>query len=238
MKRKVRKKVGEKQVDDNKVQAILTEFNWIIENAISRQVQLRGKYVVYPYLDDLKSEGALALLESWGRFDPSRGILFSTFTFRRVSGRINNYLDKFVAMETTRYGSINFNNQIDLEGEDIKIDGGGFESDKGLSGYHLKLSHKQPLINNGDKLYGIDRYVYFNEIINQSLEFLSNADKKMLRKVYGLGKEKAISLSEFADNEGLTFKKVSSLKIKALRKLRKKIKKYVDSDLIDELLGY
>ncbi|WP_342435944.1 sigma-70 family RNA polymerase sigma factor [Paenibacillus sp. FSL L8-0436] len=43
-------------------------------------------------LEDLISEGTIALLESYERFDPHRGVLFSTFAYQSIRGRMFDYL--------------------------------------------------------------------------------------------------------------------------------------------------
>lgn len=43
-------------------------------------------------VEDLKSAAYLGLVEAASRFDPSRGIAFSTFAYRRIFGAIQDYL--------------------------------------------------------------------------------------------------------------------------------------------------
>lgn len=50
-----------------------------------------------PLLMDMIQEGSVGLIESVERFDPERGVRFSTFASYRIRGRVLNALDRIRA---------------------------------------------------------------------------------------------------------------------------------------------
>jgi RNA polymerase sigma factor for flagellar operon FliA len=72
-----------RQVEEAKRDALLKDHGGLVHR-LARQVSIRiGKDDV---IDDLASVGLVALFEAHQRFDPTQGVSFSSFAYRRIHG--------------------------------------------------------------------------------------------------------------------------------------------------------
>lgn len=72
---------------DHAVMARLVEENLTLSQAVARKFQGRGVEK-----DDLEQVAAMALMQAIERFDPERGLQFSTFALPTIAGSVRNYL--------------------------------------------------------------------------------------------------------------------------------------------------
>ena len=72
---------------DHAVMARLVEENLPLSQAVARKFQGRGVEK-----DDLEQVAAMALMQAIERFDPERGLQFSTFALPTIAGSVRNYL--------------------------------------------------------------------------------------------------------------------------------------------------
>ena len=72
---------------DHAVMARLVEENLPLRQAVARKFQGRGVEK-----DDLEQVAAMALMQAIERFDPERGLQFSTFALPTIAGSVRNYL--------------------------------------------------------------------------------------------------------------------------------------------------
>lgn len=72
---------------DHAVMARLVEENLSLSQTVARKFQGRGVEK-----DDLEQVAAMALMQAIERFDPERGLQFSTFALPTIAGSVRNYL--------------------------------------------------------------------------------------------------------------------------------------------------
>ena len=83
---------------DHAVMARLVEENLPLRQAVARKFQ--GRAVEK---DDLEQVAAMALMQAIERFDPERGLQFSTFALPTIAGSVRNYLrDRGSTIRLTR----------------------------------------------------------------------------------------------------------------------------------------
>ena len=83
---------------DHAVMARLVEENLSLSQAVARKFQGRGVEK-----DDLEQVAAMALMQAIERFDPKRGLQFSTFALPTIAGSVRNYLrDRGSTIRLTR----------------------------------------------------------------------------------------------------------------------------------------
>lgn len=83
---------------DHAVMARLVEENLPLSQAVALKFQGRGVEK-----DDLEQVAAMALMQAIERFDPERGLQFSTFALPTIAGSVRNYLrDRGSTIRLTR----------------------------------------------------------------------------------------------------------------------------------------
>ena len=83
---------------DHAVMARLGEENLPLSQAVARKFQGQGVEK-----DDLEQVAAMALMQAIERFDPERGLQFSTFALPTIAGSVRNYLrDRGSTIRLTR----------------------------------------------------------------------------------------------------------------------------------------
>ena len=83
---------------DHAVMARLVEENLTLSQAVARKFQGQGVEK-----DDLEQVAAMALMQAIERFDPERGLQFSTFALPTIAGSVRNYLrDRGSTIRLTR----------------------------------------------------------------------------------------------------------------------------------------
>lgn len=71
------------KMEDPEVSRLFSEYVQLV-NKIARS--LRSKLPPGMVLEDLVSYGCIGLMEAWWRYDPDRGVKFTTFAHWRVHG--------------------------------------------------------------------------------------------------------------------------------------------------------
>lgn len=71
--------------DENLKWPLVLRYEGLIKTAA---LQIRGVYSSFAQVDDIVSEGILALLSAVDKFDPEKGIKFETYVSKRIRGMV------------------------------------------------------------------------------------------------------------------------------------------------------
>ena len=142
---------------------------------------------------DLLQEGIVGLIEAVERFDPSKGIKFTTFAPFRIRGRIINYLER--------------NNKKDINLDDST------QAMQDLLGMATNFADPTNTKKNVEKIAEDDMLI---GIVLQSLNRLSEKEKAVVTGIY-IHDKKATDL---ARELGISNSYLSRLQKKGIRRLR------------------
>lgn len=190
----MRIKAGDQRAMDRLVQANL---RFVV--TIARQYQGRGLA-----LDDLVSEGNVALVRAAAKFDGSRGLRFVKYAVGPIRKAIEKALEREGAeqrVEATRNGGTRsvdtpFNGRSNMSLLSVLTDGNAA---------------------------GADERVYSNaveEAVEYALRSLSERELHVVRAFFGMEQERQ-TMAEIADEMGLKRERVRQIRNQALRRLRK-----------------
>jgi RNA polymerase sigma factor FliA len=217
-----------------------------LDNLVDRD-ELVEKYKYYVYsivkkiratlpqnvdFEELVSYGMVGLMESADRFDPRRGIAFTTFSYYRIRGAIFDGLRDMGVLMRSPQGKwvqreANVNDLIQTASDDS--DGGhqtvddeisevGRLVDRILPAYMLSLSDEStPEVVDANELPSeiveLDDLV---KLVRAQVDSLSAKERKLIEKLYF----KQVSTTQLAREMGVTKSWVSRLHSKAIAQLR------------------
>lgn len=93
----------------------LDEYTPLVRSIVTK---LRAEFEL-PADDDLMAAGYLGLVEADSRFDPTRGVLFSTFAYYRVRGAVIDHVRKSTNLSRRAYARIRFAEAADGVAEEV-----------------------------------------------------------------------------------------------------------------------
>ncbi|MBQ0008282.1 MAG: RNA polymerase sigma factor RpoD/SigA [bacterium] len=212
--------------------------------SVAKQYQNQGLS-----LPDLINEGNLGLIKAAEKFDETRGFKFISYAVWWIRQAILQALaeqSRIVRLPLNQVGSLNKINKalskFEQENErrpsaeelaeelDMPIDKVA-ETIK-ISGRHVSVD--APFVEGEDNslldiLVNDDSPIADNGLVNESLAteinraldtMLSEREREIIKKFYGLGGEDEMTLEEIGDTFGLTRERVRQIKEKALRKIK------------------
>lgn len=235
----------------------MIESNLRLVVKIARHYNRRG----LPFLD-LIEEGNLGLMHAIGKFDPERGFRFSTYatwwirqtieraimnqsrtirlpihivkelnTYLRAARKLTQQLDheptceEIAAMVDKPIDEIRA--ILDLNKDTTSIDNPmGQDSDKPLVDVIADDNNVDPV----DQLAEADIHQHLEEWLEQ----LSEKQREIIERRFGLRGYEKTTLEEVGDAVGLTRERVRQIQIEALQKLRRVIEKQGFADNFDQ----
>lgn len=151
--------------------------------------------------DDLKQAAALAILESFPRYDPTRGTRFSTYCFWAVLRGVVDEIQRDSLVRVPRRWS--------RDGRRILSDS---LEDHHDTGDHFDVLKDTILAETA-------------EVLERAMAGLANRDREVLVLKFGLGGGRCRKTVEIAEYLGVTPQRVSQIVARGLAKIASKIKR-------------
>jgi len=209
-----------KEGDNKSFDKILAFFKPIINS-------LAYKFSINPsYLDDLIQEGIIGLYYAINKFDINKSENFNMYAYYWIKQAISRMADKSstliripirkhqklrkIKKDKNYLGSLNY--LVDYEFNFISI------YDSGFSGEDHSLAEKIPCEDNPVKY--LEEKIY-KEDFEYLLDTLSNRERDIIEKRYGLTNSIPMTLREIAHQYNLTSESIRKIEIQALKKLQK-----------------
>jgi RNA polymerase primary sigma factor len=222
----------------------------LIESNLRFVIKIAKKYRKsgLPFLD-LINEGNIGLMEAARRFDPERGVRFTSYAVWwirqailhflsqasqvfRVSPKTANILYRVATTLAKRRSEDN----VTLSREDLAKEIGVTlnELNASLEAAAGTLSLDHPIDDSGDLVLGdtLEQHriqsadiqtvnQHLKEQIGESLGTLSNMEEKVLRLRFGLDSDDPMTLKEIGDRMHLSRERIRQIEAQALGKLRR-----------------
>lgn len=225
---------------------------------IARRLHERLSSELQIPLDDLAAVGAIGLLEAFDRFEPSRGIQFTTFAEYRIRGAMYDALRENDSFSRRRR---QLSKRVNTAAEEIRRSEGRNPSarevaDKlgiDLDEYHSAVDRTKPVVHLSldapddasegrslseripDPAFGALSGIVATEVreaLKTSILELPERQRQCVMMYYG----SELTLAEIAQVFGITVSRVSQILTEAREKLRKRMLTMVDAEDIEQSL--
>ena len=156
-------------------------------------------------LSDLVAEGNLGLLKAYTKFNPKVDVKFISYSVYWIRQSILEALEK----------------RNDINGEELPLD---YEKqEENVDEDYLEAENTPNLVNEfvEDEADGeMERINKQREALNMLFEGLTDREKNIIVRYFGLGKNKAETLEEIGNTLNLTKERVRQIKEDGMKKLR------------------
>jgi len=205
------------------------------ENALNKLIEHNLKIVVTIanknkgrgiQIEDLIQQGNLGLYEAALRYDPTKGVRFSSFAATRILKSINHLIDTYgrivripVNQEYERYKKIRDGKKVKNLSKvrlDNQIESKNSNKKEELINFILKIDADV------DKSFDDE---HNKKIIDSLLKTLNDRDKKIIKLYYGIDVESEMPTKDIAKNVGLTQVRVCQI----INSTKNKFKKIINS---------
>lgn len=222
----------------------------LIESNLRFVIKIAKKYRKsgLPFLD-LINEGNIGLMEAARRFDPDRGVRFTSYAVWwirqailhylsqaaqvfRVSPKTANILYRVATTLAKKRSEENETPTREALAREIGVSLNELNSSLEAAAGTLSLDH--PIDESGDLVLGdtLEQKImqsaedttiteHLKEQIGESLSSLSNMEERVLRLRFGLDDDQPLTLKEIGDRMNLSRERIRQIEAQALGKLRK-----------------
>lgn len=227
---------------------------------IARRLHERLSSELQIPLDDLAAVGAIGLLEAFDRFEPTRGIQFTTFAEYRIRGAMYDALRENDSFSRRRR---QLSKRVNTAAEEIRRAEGRNPSAKevadklgiDLDEYHSAVDRTKPVVHVSldapddgsdggrslsdrlaDPAWGALSGIVATEVrdaLKACILELPDRQRQCVMMYYG----SELTLAEIAQVFGITVSRVSQILTEARERLRKRMLTMVDAEEIQQSLG-
>ena len=194
------------------------EVNLLVENNQSLvyhlAMKLHRKIPVKQDLDDLIGYGMIGLVEAANKFDPKRGIEFTTFAYPRINGAIYDGLSKLSWMSRSRYRRLM---KVKAKAESEGDDDGAMAADAKMKGVSLLDSEVAEAIAESQDDNAEERVARREEgeVLGRLIEGLPDRERRLITLIYIEG----LTLQDASERLGISKSWGSRMHAKTLANL-------------------
>ena len=194
------------------------EVNLLVENNQSLvyhlAMKLHRKIPVKQDLDDLIGYGMIGLVEAANKFDPKRGIEFTTFAYPRINGAIYDGLSKLSWMSRSRYRRLM---KVKAKAESEGDDDGAMAADAKMKGVSLHDSEVAEAIAESQDDNAEERVARREEgeVLGRLIEGLPDRERRLITLIYIEG----LTLQDASERLGISKSWGSRMHAKTLANL-------------------
>ena len=213
-------------------EGLVEQYRYFVYSIVKKIRVTLHKYVEF---DEMVSYGMIGLMEAADRFDPSRGIAFTTFSYYRIRGAIFDGLRQMGVLMRSPKGKwvqkeSNLNDLVREEAENSKdgtvdedLSEVGRVIDKIIPAYLLSLSDETTpeVVDDAALPSETAEFKGTLSLVHGELRKLDERERTLIESLYF----KNITTTALAEQMGVTKSWVSRLHSKAIKKIRSNLVK-------------
>lgn len=213
-------------------------------------LKLVGHYQYFNYMDDIVSEGLIALMDAVQKFDRTKNVKFETYASIRIRGAMIDFIRKQDCFPRRLKKMARDINEADEElyrrlgreptdrelAEYLKMDLGSYEKTLAETSSLNILSFEEIVYEKGMedlKLHGADDSIAgpeqamaekeLKDMLAQNIELLDEKEKTVISLYY----KEQLKIKDISGILGISDSRVSQIHSSALRKLRRSLEEYL-----------
>lgn len=172
--------------------------------------------------DDLISDGVLGLCHALGRFEPARGVKFSSYAYTciwgyMVHGRRNLHMEEYKA----------FHSRFEVPAKTVSLYSGDSVPGESTSGEESKGQFIRGVDDGGRQAEEMEENALWGRHLPQVWDLCDERERLILKLRFGVGEKEPMTLQKIGDRLGLTRERVRQIQDAAIKKVREHLQKAV-----------